>query len=179
MTNYLKDLYHFISPRYQNLFLDYTVNMKPRYSFGLSPHPMLYEIINANRENYAKLLQSFLKYKDALTGFRKSGDETNQTCPVYNNGFLPELDMIGIYPILAEFKPNKYIEVGSGNSTKLAYKSIRDNKLKTKMTSIDPRPRSEINKLVNEIIRSPFEEINYDFIFSLKENDKLFIDNTH
>jgi hypothetical protein len=179
IMNSLKDIYHFISPKFQNIFLEYKIGMKPRYGHGLPPHPLLYDIIDGNRENYAHLLMNFLKYNDALTGIRKSGEETNKTSPVYNNGFLPGLDIIGIYSMLAEFKPEKYIEVGSGNSTKVAYKSIQDNKLETVITSIDPKPRSEIDKLANEIIRLPFEEINLDIIFSLKENDILFIDNTH
>ena len=44
---------------------------------------------------------------------------------------------------------------------------------------IDPKPRAEIDTIANEIIREPFENINFDFIFSLKENDILFIDNSH
>lgn len=106
-------------------------------------------------------------------------EETNSLNPVYNNSYLPGLDIFGIYTIIAEFKPQTYIEVGSGNSTKVAYKSIKDNNLSTKIISIDPKPRAEIDKISNKIIRTPFEEINFDFIFSLKENDILFIDNSH
>ena len=120
-----------------------------------------------------------LKYKDAFQSIKKGNEETNALNPVYNNEFLPGLDIFGIYTIIAKYKPQTYIEVGSGNSTKVAYKSITDNNLKTEIISIDPKPREEIDKLANKIIREPFENVNFDFIFSLKENDILFIDNSH
>jgi hypothetical protein len=61
----------------------------------------------------------------------------------------------------------------------VAYKAIKDNGLKTTILSIDPAPRAEIDQLADKIIREPFENTNFDFIFSLKENDVLFIDNSH
>ncbi|NJK83357.1 MAG: class I SAM-dependent methyltransferase [Saprospiraceae bacterium] len=64
-------------------------------------------------------------------------------------------------------------------TTKVAAKSITDHQLGTKITSIDPAPRREIDHLVHHIIRTPFEQIDYNFIFSLKKNDILFIDNSH
>jgi hypothetical protein len=175
----LRDAYRFISPKYQNLFLDYKLTMKPRYAADSAAHSRLYEIINNNRSNYEMLLKSFLKYQEVFTHLRKAGHETDETRPVFNNGFLPGLDIIGIYSIIAEFQPQNYVEVGSGNSTKVAFYSIQNNNLKTKITSIDPKPRAEIDRLANKIIRKPFEEIDLAFIFLLQANDILFIDNSH
>ena len=81
--------------------------------------------------------------------------------------------------MLSELKPGKYIEVGSGNSTKVAYKAKKDNKLKTEIVSIDPQPRAEIDELSDVVIREPFEDIDLSFISNLEENDILFIDNSH
>lgn len=38
MNNKIKSVYRFLSPKYQNLFLDYKVDFKPRYGHGKSPH---------------------------------------------------------------------------------------------------------------------------------------------
>jgi hypothetical protein len=81
--------------------------------------------------------------------------------------------------MIAKYKPKSYVEVDSGNSTKVAYKSIVNHDLKTSIISIDPNPRAEIDKLASKIIREPFENVDFDFIFSLEENDILFIDNSH
>lgn len=75
----------------------------------------------------------------------------------------------------------KYIEIGSGNSTKVARKAIVENNLKTEITSIDPFPRANIDHLADSVIRKPFESLsdNKFIIESLEENDILFIDNSH
>ncbi len=175
----IKDIYRFLSPKFQNLFLDYKVNLKPRYGYGLPPHNLLCELINENRLLYVELLNEAVKYKEVFQSFKKMDEECDNSKPVYNNKFLPGLDIVGIYTIIAKFKPQTYVEVGSGFSTKVAYKAIKDNGLNTNIISIDPAPRAEIDQLATKIIREPFENINFDFIFSLKENDILFIDNSH
>ncbi len=172
-------LKRFLDPKYQVLFADYKVNMKPRYGHGTPPNSMLYSIINEHREDYESILKEALKYKQTFLGINKANAESNAMKPVYNNGFFPGLDIIALYTMVALFKPGKYIEVGSGNSTKVAYQSIKDNNLSTEILSIDPCPRAEIDTLSNKIIRKPFEDIDCEFLFSLKENDILFIDNSH
>ena len=174
-----KSLYRFLSAKFQTIHFDYRVNPRPRYGHGAPPHPLLYDIINRYRDEYASLLEASLKFKDAFLRIKKMDEENDSNQPVYNNGFLPGLDVIGIYSIMALYKPETFIEVGSGNSTKVAYKAIQENKLSTKIISIDPSPRKEIDHLADKIFREPFENINFDFISSLKENDILFIDNSH
>lgn len=175
----IKQIYRFLNPKFQNLFLDYKVQFKPRYGHGLPPHKELYSIINANREGYKSLLNKAMSYKDAIWEIKSNKDETDSLKPTWNNGFLPGLDIIGIYTLISELKPKKYIEIGSGNSTKVAHKAKTDNKIDTEIISIDPMPRAEIDALANKIVREPFENINFDILDELGENDILFVDNSH
>lgn len=172
-------MYRFLNPKFQNLFMEYKVNFKPRYGHGLPPHKDLYSIINSNREDYKKLLSKALTYKDAIWEIKDSKNETDSLKPSWNNGFLPGLDIIGIYTLVAEFKPKKYIEIGSGNSTKVAFKAKAEHKTNTEIISIDPMPRAEIDDLADKIIREPFENIDYNVLDELGENDILFVDNSH
>jgi len=175
----IKQLYKFLSPKYQNLFLEYKVDFKPRYGHGKTPHNELYKIINLNREKYKELINKALLYKEAIWEIQDSKKESNPTKPTWNNGFLPGLDIIGIYCMLAEFKPKKYIEIGSGNSTKVAYKAKQEHCNETMIISIDPKPRTEIDALADKVIRKPFEVSDYNLIEELNENDILFVDNSH
>jgi len=175
----IKEIYKFFSPKYKNLFLEYSVKFKPRYGYGNPAHPGLLEVIESNRKKYEEILNKALLYKEAIWTIRDIRDETDINKPTWNNGFLPGLDVIGIYTILSEYKPNKYIEIGSGNSTKVAYKAKIEQKLNTGIVSIDPMPRAEIDNLSNMVIREPFENLKVDFIDELKENDVLFVDNSH
>jgi hypothetical protein len=175
----IKQLYRFLNPRFQNAFLEYKVDLKPRYGHGKPPHSDLYKIIDANRATYQDLLQKALTYADNIWTIQPANKEADPTKPVWNNGFLPGLDIVGIYTLISEFKPAKYIEIGSGNSTKVAYKAKTEQSLATQMVSIDPMPRAEIDHLADRVIREPFENIDLQILEELEENDILFVDNSH
>ena len=92
---------------------------------------------------------------------------------------MPALDGVALYGFVATHKPNIYMEVGSGNSTKFARKAIVDHDLDTKIVSIDPCPRAEVNEICDEIIRKPVEEISLQIFDRLDKNDMLYVDNSH
>lgn len=175
----IKQIYRFLNPKFQSLFLDYKVDFKPRYGYGKPAHQELYATIDKNRDNYKELLEKALLYKNKIWEIQDSSKETDSSKPTWNNGFLPGLDIIGIYTLISEFKPKKYIEIGSGNSTKVVYKAKTEQNLDTEVISIDPMPRAEIDNLVDKIIREPFENIDFNIIDELNENDILFVDNSH
>jgi len=177
----IKSFCKFLSPKYQSVNLDYKVQVKPRTHHGNPAHPMLFSIISQNRARYAELLDSFVRHFPRIQEIRNHPDGLNDTNPHWDNDYLPGLDIIGLYGMIAEFKPEKYIEIGSGNSTKVARKSIRENHLQTEIVSIDPFPRANIDHLADRLIREPLENLenNRFIIESLHENDFLFIDNSH
>src|SRR5690606_32722021 len=108
-----KNIYRFLSPKFQTLFLDYKVDMKPRYGHGKPAHKELLEIIDAHRNDYKQFLEKALSFKENIQTIKKQGEASNPNHPVWNNGFLPGLDIVSIYAMLAIYHPNKYVEVGS------------------------------------------------------------------
>ncbi|MDX1911071.1 MAG: class I SAM-dependent methyltransferase [Saprospiraceae bacterium] len=175
----LKSLYRFLSPRFQTLFLEYKVSFQPRYGHGLPAHGGLLEIIEKQRSTYQFWLEKINSKAVALQNIKKRAEEKDATQPGWNNGFLPGLDIMALYTIIAETKPKRYVEVGSGNSTKVAHKAIRDHGLSTKISSIDPFPRAEIDHLADEVVRRPFESVDTRWLAELEAGDILFIDNSH
>jgi hypothetical protein len=176
----LKDKLKLVLPKYQKLVLEYKVDLKPRYE-GSKPHKLLYDIINRNRDNYESLIAEILKNQETFYAIKPADKEVDENLPAWNNGFFPGLDVVALYSIIKKYNPKNYIEVGSGNSTKVAKKVITDNNLQTLITSIDPFPRANIDHLADKVIRSPLENIaDNNFISDeLHENDILFIDNSH
>lgn len=163
----IKEIYRLLSPKYQNIFLEYKVNFKPRYGNGLSPHPELFSIINSNRNEYKSFLNEVLEYKEIFWQIKDLRSEGDLSKPAWNNGFLPGLDIIALYTMLSIYKPDNYIEIGSGNSTKIAYKAKNEQNLPTKITSIDPFPRAEIDHLADRVVRESFENIDNHFLAEL------------
>jgi tRNA G46 methylase TrmB len=172
-------IYRSLHPDFQSLFLDYKVDMEPRYGHGKPPHAELYAIINANRQHYKDWIERALALRSSIWTIKQHKDETNPSRPVWNNGFLPGLDIVGIYTLLAWYKPRKYVEIGSGNSTKVAHKAKREHQLHTEIISIDPMPRAEIDSLADRVVRQRFETVDLVMLDELQANDVLFVDNSH
>jgi predicted O-methyltransferase YrrM len=178
-TDSAKRIYKLLSPKFQKMILEYPLELKERYS---NPHHQgLYDITNKYRANYAALLQAALKYKDTFAAIKQMTDlsASENMQPGWNNGYLPGLDIVSLYTIIAENKPGQYVEIGSGNSTKVAAKSIKENGLSTKITSIDPYPRVEMDSLADNVIRTTLDKADLTIFDKLEANDVLYVDNSH
>lgn len=173
----LKRLYRFLNPKFQTLFLEYPVDMRPRYGHGQPPHKDLYTIIDANRASYQGLLKEAVEHKAVFKNIHANPVDAKQ--PYWNNGFFPGLDVVMLFTLLGKYKPKRYLEVGSGNSTKVAALAKQHFGLDMHLSSIDPMPRAEIDDLADTIIRKPFEAIELDTLTNLESGDVLFIDNSH
>jgi hypothetical protein len=162
----------------QLILLDYPVRPRPRYGDGKPPHSQLYRLIDMNRIVYRDRLESFLGFKDWLVTLPvKNGGSVEE--PFWNNGWLEGMDSVALYSLLCLNNPAKYLEVGSGYSTKFARRAIRDHNLRTRITSIDPHPRAEIDAICDTVIRRPLEDVDLAVFDELGPGDILFVDGSH
>ncbi|MGC2694784.1 MAG: class I SAM-dependent methyltransferase [Candidatus Angelobacter sp.] len=152
----------------QILALNYPVSLKARYEGN--PHPQLYELISAGHQKYKAMLESFLPFERQLRNLKHVK---------WINGYFPALDAISLYCLLAQWKPKTYLEIGSGNSTLFARESITNNCLKTRIVSIDPHPRAEVDDMCDHLIRTPVEKVPLAIFDDLDQGDVLFVDNSH
>jgi hypothetical protein len=159
------------------VLLDYPVTSVPRWSYS-HPHPELYQIINANRTRYSDYLTSFLGFTESFAEIpvKKPADPSQ---PNWANDWIPPLDAVALYGFVATKQPKLFLEVGSGNSTKFAKRAIKDRGLTTKIVSIDPRPRAEIDSLCDQVVREPVENCKLDIFDRLESGDILYVDNSH
>jgi len=162
----------------QAILLDYPVKAIPRYGNGKPPHPKLYEIINKNRNAYKRALKSFLSFKEYLLKIPTESADNSQE-PSWINGWLPGLDAVALYSILCLNNPKRFLEVGSGYSTKFARRAILDHNLQTKIISIDPCPRAKIDLLCDIVIRKPLEDVDLGLFDELEAGDVLYVDSSH
>jgi predicted O-methyltransferase YrrM len=96
------------------------------------------------------------------------------------NHFCTTPDAEVLYAMVGISRPERIVEVGSGHSTRLFRHAIADFGLTTRLVSIDPSPRCEIDDYCDEVIRSKVEDVTDQRWFaSLGPNDMLFIDSSH
>jgi hypothetical protein len=97
----------------------------------------------------------------------------------WDNVYFPSGDARTLYAMLAYLNPSKMIEVGVGNSTKMARKSIGDFSLRTKIISIDPTPRANINGITDVHLQESVTDVDLKLFDTLRAGDILFIDGSH
>jgi hypothetical protein len=159
------------------IITDYRYSPRKRAIEGAAGGVRLTARLKAEEDQYAATLRSIARHADSLC--RIPYEQKNAAAPFWSNMWFPPFDGVSLYSLIAEHAPKRYIEVGSGNSTCFARQAIRDNGLQTRIISIDPFPRIEIDAICDEMIRSPMESIPREFWENIGPDDILFVDNSH
>lgn len=157
--------------------LEYEIDPKPRN--GGAANALLQEIMARSMPSYVNTLEYFFGIREEFFALKEHLDPKMAAMPNWSNGFLPGLDIVSIHGFLRRNKPKIYLEVGSGNSTKVARRCIEMHHLQTQIVSIDPCPRAEIDALCDRVIRNRLEDTDLEEILALEAGDILFFDGSH
>ena len=157
---------------------NYGYTCQPRWGFGHPTHPRLTEIIGRQRADYGRRIEHLLGLADHFAAIPLEAPE-EAPGPRWMNPWFSALDAIMLTGMLVRHDPRLLIEIGSGNSTKFARHAITTHKLRTRIVSIDPQPRAEVDALCDEVIRAPAEFVDPSVFSRLKAGDILFIDSSH
>lgn len=171
----LQDLVH---PEYP-VILEYPIHPEPRYGEGKPAHPEIGSLLGQNDEAYRSTLAVLSEFSENLSQITETGKATTPGEPHWDNTFFSALDAIALYGFLGSIKPSRYVEVGSGNSTKFARRAVRDLALNTQIISVDPSPRAEVDALCDRVVREPLETVDTALFDELEAGDMLFVDSSH
>jgi hypothetical protein len=161
------------------VWIEFRPRPKSRWGYGRPPHPELARIIGEGAPSSRKAVAEILKCADLLAAIPLSGDPASSE-PYWVNGFLPGLDAAVLYALVASRRPRRYVEIGSGHSTRFAARAIRDHQLATRIHCFDPAPRAAVEGLADEIHRTCLEDLAPGELASLLEpGDMLFFDGSH
>ena len=161
------------------ILLNYPVQPRVRYGHGKPPHPELQAAIRAHRSSYAETLSGFVELRDALSRIELDRTVAPPQEPAWHNEFFWGLDAVALYGMLRRHDPGRFVEIGSGNSTKFARRAVRDGGLRTRIVSIDPEPRAEIDPVCDTIIRRRLEDADLSLFSDLEAGDIVFMDGSH
>lgn len=160
------------------IVIDYGRVPRPRWGHGHGPHPGLDAVIGAGRSRYEALIREIAAHRDAIESVPESSDPDGEEAS-WRNSYMSGLDAAALYGIVSSRRPRLYLEVGSGYSTKLVARARRNQKLDTRIVSIDPMPRAAVDSICDEVVRSPMEDVDLATFDRLERGDLLFFDGSH
>lgn len=141
------------------------------------PNPILYPRFVKETDNYLMLLPEIVDSIPVLEAMVATGVS-------FDNGLFPLIDAAASAAMIRSERPRRYVELGSGYSTRVASAAILDSGLDTEIVSIDPSPWQDIDSLCDQVYRMSFEKAYENpelraYIDSLEPGDIFFIDTSH
>ena len=168
----------YLKNRNQLIEIDFPVKPKVRHGHGLPPEPLMLQRLNASRDRYEANMKAMLPLLEPMRSIPPhSADDPAE--PNWQNLAFPALDAMALYGLIAMRKPRFFLEIGSGFSTKFARRAIKDHRLSTRITSIDPEPRAEVDAICDEVIRKPLEDVDISLFDNLDLDVLIFYDGSH
>ncbi|WP_448216416.1 class I SAM-dependent methyltransferase [Endozoicomonas sp. 2B-B] len=175
-----KDMEILEGTEYSKFFipLDYkpSQDFSPRYGYKSDRIRLISDFFELYNDDYLTFLDEMHSLK--INHIPVSSTQ-NAITPSWLGGPICAFDSLALYTMIFKYKPSIYLEVGSGMTTSFAKLAINDSKIKTKIISIDPQPRKEIDDICDLVVRSPLEICDLSIFDSLNPNDIIFIDGSH
>ena len=164
--------------RHDFTLVDYPYRAEVRYGAGRPAHPELERLIGAGRGRYGEIITALGNMQSDFAQVPLGG--TYETAsPFWLNAWFPPLDAMVLTGMLRAYDPGRFVEIGSGMSTKYARRAVAAYDLRAKLISIDPQPRNQVDALCDQVIREPLERVNVQMFQDLKAGDILFLDSSH
>lgn len=160
------------------LDINFPPDFRPRYGYSQDISKHIHSIFSHHEAGMREIITKFETYRELFSAIPIGADAKSQE-PRWINGWFPSLDSMVLYHLLARRNPATYVEIGSGNSTKFARRAIQDHKLRTRIISIDPEPRTEVDAIADEVIRSGVEFVDVSLFSKLDADSVVFFDGSH
>ena len=150
---------------------------RPRWDYPQPPIEPLAQWFAKYNDDYRNFLV-FLHHFD-LSHIPISLSPQAPLAPAWVGGPITAFDCLALYGIVHKYSPKLYLEIGSGMTTCFARRAIADRQLPTKIISIDPEPRREVDAICDQVIREGLEICDVSLFDQLEEGDILFFDGSH
>lgn len=156
-----------------------TLDYRPRWGYSQPGHAQLSGLFEKFRHTYTDLYKDIAALMPFLYAISPdfSGDQPSE--PYWQNYWITAFDAALIYTFMVKYKPRIFLEAGSGMTTLFAARAKRDHNLSTRIISIDPKPRREVDRVCDEVIRQGMETIDLALFEQLSAGDIVLIDSSH
>jgi predicted O-methyltransferase YrrM len=139
--------------------------------------------LELNTEQQLNFLEELI-YGEELIALNLTKEVKSELDFCIHNGSFESGDADFLYQFIRKTKPKKIIEIGSGNSTKIAQLAIKQNRLLTGCDTthicIEPYEQPWLEELSGiTLIRERIEALKFDWTSELSRGDLLFVDSSH
>ncbi|BCL35887.1 class I SAM-dependent methyltransferase [Nostoc sp. MS1] len=161
--------------------LDYppSRDYRPRWGNTHPPHQGLIDFFNKNYHEYCQTFHKLVGLQSFLLKINSKFSHEHTGEPGWIGGPINAIDTALLYYFVYELKPKTYLEIGSGVTTLFAARAKRDHNLTTRIVSIDPEPRADVDAVCDEVIRAGLETTDLSVFYNLEPGDIVFMDGSH
>jgi len=163
-------------PKRTVMISEYTLTPAARWGWGRPAHAALEALFAEGDDRYAGWIDRLVDAIPLLSEVERRAEPPE---PSWDNNLWGGLDAAFHYLAIAERRPATYLEIGSGYSTMLARRAVDRHSPRTRIVSIDPNPRAEVDALCDEVIRQPLEKAGAGVADGLAAGDVVLIDGSH
>jgi methyltransferase family protein len=153
--------------------------LEPRARWGWGAHQLepVRDLLEAGAAGYEEMAEDtcgLLEWARTIPRTAAGRDE-----PAWENDFWGGLDALVQCAALKRRDPAIYLEIGSGFSTRFARRAIKDFDLRTRIVSIDPEPREDIDAICDELVRRRLDQVEEAVFERLSAGDVVLLDGSH
>jgi hypothetical protein len=156
---------------------EYPLTLRSRWGWGAPAIAGVAELLAAQASAYEPLIEDVCALLEWARGIpRRAGEDGG---PAWENDYWGSVDALVQCAVLRRRDPATYLEIGSGFSTRFARRAITDFGLRTRIVSIDPAPRDDVDGLCDELRRQPLQEVEPTLFDGLEPGDLILLDGSH
>jgi len=156
---------------------EYPLALRARWGWDGSALETVADLLAARVADYGRMVEDVCELLDWARTIPRTASHGGE--PAWENDFWGSLDALAQCAALKRQNPATYLEIGSGFSTRFARRAIEDFGLRTRIVSIDPDPRDEVNDLCDEVVRRRLDEIDLALFNRLTPGDVVLVDGSH
>lgn len=149
----------------------------PLWGWGRPRHAVFQAMFEARAQDYRRVLDLVDSFAADLAEVDRGHRPDLEPC--WDNPMFSGLDAASLYSFLRDRNPRRYVEIGSGYSTKFAARAKRDGGLRTEIVSIDPDPRADIDRICDRLVRATLETTDQTPLRALEPGDIVLLDGSH
>ncbi len=157
---------------------EYDLDPRARWGWDGPAQHAVAEILARDEAAYAPAVEAMLE----LTEWTRSVPRDpvpGSSAPSWENNYWGGMDAVALVSELRRRNPHTYMEIGSGFSTRFARRAIHDFDLRTRIVSIDPDPRAEVDAICDSVLRSRVADLDLEAFDALRAGDVLLVDASH